>query len=398
MSDDIYQYLFDISLNRDSTAKDDFKTTVGGNVVALGSHGSVTGQNAGLPDFNDFCGALIIDDPIKPGEAHSDTIRQKVTDNYVETLRQRTRGKYVPIIFIGQRVHEDDLAAFLFSEKEIRNWKLVELKALDDNDMALYPEVDTREKLISMREKAPYVFWGQYQQMPVPAGGSLFKKEWFVELDEEPECYTTFITCDSAETTKEYNDATAFSFWGIYEIEHMGIPTGQTGLHWIDCVELRIEPKDLLDNFSDFFGQCCRYPVPPGIAAIEKKSTGVTLASVLKEARGLEIWDIPRSAADGSKADRFVGIQRWIAEKRISITKGAKHQKLVLDHMETITANDAHRFDDIADTCADAINLVFVEKRLQNKRVIKNSGAAKRIMQRQKVLINSRSGVGYDSV
>lgn len=398
LNDELFSYLFDVHLRRDSNAKDDFKTTLGGNVVALGSLGSVTGQNAGLPDQPRFTGALIIDDPIKPGDAHSDKVRNSILENYRETLSQRTRGKYVPIIFMGQRVHEQDLAAFFFSENEIRRWKKVELTALDDNDMALYPEIDTRDKLIAMREKSPYVFWSQYQQKPVPAGGALFKRDWFVQLEEEPQMSITFITVDSAETTKEYNDATVFSFWGVYDIQHMGMSTGQTGLHWIDCMELRIEPKDLLDYFNDFYGSACRYPVPPGIAAIEKKSTGVTMVSSLKEARGIKIWDIPRSGASGSKSDRFVEIQRWVAEKRISINAGAKHKELVLKHMEKITANDAHRFDDIADTCADAIRLVFIENRLQNTNKAIDNTTASRIMRPQKILLNTRSGVGHDSI
>ena len=65
----------------------------------------------------------------------------------------------------------------------------------------------------------------------------------------------TFITADTAETNKSYNDATVFSFWGVYEIETMGRKTANIGLHWIDCAEMRIEPKDLRDAFLDFLAR-----------------------------------------------------------------------------------------------------------------------------------------------
>jgi hypothetical protein len=54
-------------------------------------------------------------------------------------------------------------------------------------------------------------------------------------------------------------------------------------------MEIRIEPKDLQESFRDFYADCMVHPVKPLVAAIEKKSTGVTLISVLKDMRGLEI-------------------------------------------------------------------------------------------------------------
>ena len=42
-------------------------------------------------------------------------------------------------------------------------------------------------------------------------------------MEEEPNVLYSFITADTAETSKSYNDATVFSFWGIYEIESYGV-------------------------------------------------------------------------------------------------------------------------------------------------------------------------------
>jgi len=35
----------------------------------------------------------------------------------------------------------------------------------------------------------------------------------------------------------------------LYEIEEFGHATGQYALHWIDCLEIRVEPKDLKESF-----------------------------------------------------------------------------------------------------------------------------------------------------
>lgn len=362
ISSSMFGYLFDVHVKQDSRAKDHFATEQGGIIRALGSAGSITGSDAGLPGLSRFSGAVVIDDPIKPDDAHSDSLRASVIKNYEETIRQRPRGINVPMVFIGQRLHEDDLAAYLLSGKDINPWKPVVLKGLDEAGNALYPEVMPRETLLNLQEKSPYVFASQYQQDPVASGTGLFKREWFVQLDVEPNYTTTFIVADTAETDKSWNDATVFSFFGVYDIESMGRATGLLGLHWLDCVEVRIEPKDLKEAFLDFYGSCSTCNIPPMVAAIEKKSTGVTLVSTLQEMRGLTIRQIERTAASGSKTARFLEMQPYIASRRISINKNARHLELVLSHMGKITANNTHRHDDIADTLSDAIRIALIEK------------------------------------
>lgn len=357
-----YGYLFEVFLDPESRAKDNFKTTKGGTIKAFGSAGAVTGQDAGVPGLDRFSGAVIIDDAHKPDEAHSDTIRQSVIDNYDETIRQRPRGINVPIIYIGQRVHEADLTEYLLSGRDVDVWHKTILKGLDEAGNALYPEMMPKEKLLALQDKSPYVFASQYQQDPMPAGGGIFKPEWFIMLSEEPKFISTFITADTSETNKSWNDATVFHFLGVYEIEYMGKKTGDIGLHSIDCVELRIEPKDLETAFIDFYANTTLHPCAPKMAAIEKKSTGITLVSVLQKFRGIAIREIERTKASGSKTQRFLEIQPYVASKQVSFTEGARHAEMVINHMSKITANDSHRHDDIADTVADGIRIALIEK------------------------------------
>jgi hypothetical protein len=357
-----YNYLFGVKIRHDSKAREYFQTVAGGAVAAFGSGGAITGQDAGLPGLTMFSGAVIIDDAHKPDEVHSDTIRTSVIDNYRETIQQRMRGINVPMIFLGQRLHEDDLAAYLLEGKDGYEWEKVILKGIDDAGNALYPEVDPLAKLLKKQETDPYVFASQYQQNPIPAGGALFKPEWFVMLDEEPDIFYTFITADTAETSQSYNDATAFSFWGVYFIESYGVKTNELGLHWIDTLECRIEPKDLKETFLDFWQQCMRYKKTPQMVAIEKKSTGGTLLSLIDEVRTIRLVDVPRNKMTGNKTKRFLDSQPYLAERRVSFPVFGKHVKLCIDHMSKITANETHRWDDIADTAADAIRIALIEK------------------------------------
>lgn len=368
-----YCAVYGVHLDVSSKAKDSFKVKQGGSIKAFGASGAITGQDAGLPGLDRFSGALIIDDAHKPDEVHSDTIRKKVIQNYKETIVQRRRGVYVPMIFIGQRLHEDDLPAFMVSGDDEFTWKSCVLKALDDAGNALFPEINTKEYLLEKQDKSPYVFASQFQQDPIPAGGALFKSEDFTVFDEEPEIFATFITGDTAETAKDYNDASAFGFWGVYKISHLGRETGAYGLHCIDVLEDRVEPKDLEDTFMSFYMDCLNHPVKPLVAAIEKKSTGVTLVSVLKKLQGLSVLEIERTKASGSKTARFLSMQPYIASGLISFTRGAPHVKKCLAHMKKITANDTHAHDDICDNFYDACKLVLIDK---NIRIIGQSSTA----------------------
>jgi predicted phage terminase large subunit-like protein len=361
-----YRDLFDIKINHDAKGKEFFRVNGGGTVYAAGAGATITGFDAGSPGLDRFSGALIIDDAHKPDEALSTTIREAVLENYKGTLLNRCRGINVPVISLGQRVHEADLSDFIANGGDGLKWHKVILKGLDDNDNALYPEAFPRDYLINMREVDPYNFAAQQQQDPLPAGGALFKPEYFAILEDEPEMLYTFITADTAETDKAYNDATVFSFFGVYHLHQNGVKTEDFALHWINCVEIRVEPKDLKESFLDFFSDCCRYPVAPRIAYIEKKSSGSTLISVLDGIRGLEIKNIKREAKK-SKAQRFLDIQPYVYSKLVSLPEGSSHNKMCLEHMSKITLNNTHRFDDIADTLADACKMAFIDKNIYYK-------------------------------
>lgn len=362
-----YRRIFGVELEQSSMAKDDFRTIQGGSIYAAGAEGTITGMGAGIKGCSDrFSGCVIIDDIHKPDEVTSDVIRQGVIDWYYNTMQSRlNNGEETPIIFIGQRLHEDDLPANLAKKKE---WHSLIIPALDVVGNALHPEMHPKAVLLKMKEEEPYTFAAQYQQDPQPAGGGIFKPEWFLIMDEDPEILATFITADTAETDKDYNDATVFSFWGIYRVKQAGVYTDTYALHWLDCKEIRVEPKDLESEFMSFYGECMRYKVRPSLAAIEKKSTGTTLVSILAKIQGIQVLDIERpgrvQGRSNNKTIRFLETQPFVAKHLITFTINKKHVKMCLEHCKKITANNTHRFDDIADTLADAVKIALIDRTL----------------------------------
>lgn len=359
-----YKQLFGLELLGDSRASDNFAFNTGAAIVGVGAEGTITGRGAGIPDVECFGGAIIIDDIHKPSEVTSEKYRQRIKSWWFETLASRVNNpKLTPILAIGQALHEDDLIENLIGGMDVKPWTPLIIPALDTAGNALMPDLHTSEMLLKMKEKMPYQFASQYQQNPVPAGGGLFKKDWFSPfLDSIPDNIThTFITADTAETDKTYNDPTVFSFWGLYKTKVGEYETDTYALHWLDCVEIWIEPKDLQDEFLSFYNACMRFAVKPSMIAIEKKSTGVTLVSVLKTIPGLRIMEIERTKASGNKASRFIEMQQYIASYRVTLHTGSKHASMCVEHMGKITANDSHRHDDIADTCYDAVKLALID-------------------------------------
>lgn len=366
-----FRDIFGVKLSQDTRSKANFETIQGGSVYAAGAGGTITGRGAGVRGItNRFSGAIIIDDIHKPDEATSDTIRESVTEWYYNTMISRANNAQTPIIFIGQRVHEADLAGHFIEQG---GWTVVSLPALDEAGNALHPDLHNKASLLQIEKNTPYVFAAQYQQNPQPAGGGIFKPEWFYVSDEDPAILATFITADTAETAKTYNDASVFSFWGLYKVEN----TDEYALHWIDTLEIRVEPKDLEQEFMDFYHKCCAHKVKPRVAVIEKKSTGVTLASKISTVRGLRVIALDHNSTSGSKTERFLAMQPIIAAKLVSFSKDAKHKEACIEHMRKITANDSHRFDDIADTAQMAVEVGLMTKSIQSSIVKQNDGQSK---------------------
>lgn len=171
-----------VQIKRDSRSKQKWYTTAGGGIYATSSDGQVTGFGAGLVkeepagDFEDidtannvWGGAIIIDDPLKPLDASSPVKRQKVNDQFENTIRSRVNDRSTPIIIIMQRLHKQDLCGYLL-DLEPDEWEVLSLPALsvdsEGRETALYPFKHTVEELHKIQAANRFTFETQYQQNP----------------------------------------------------------------------------------------------------------------------------------------------------------------------------------------------------------------------------------------
>lgn len=139
-----FQSKWPMALRDDADSKSMWWTSYGGGVYATSTGGQVTGFRAGHMDHSEekFTGALIIDDPVKPDDAYSETVREGINDRYNETIKSRLAVEDVPIILIMQRIHYYDLAGYLLRGGSGEKWHHLNLPVIINNSLK-YPEENT---------------------------------------------------------------------------------------------------------------------------------------------------------------------------------------------------------------------------------------------------------------
>lgn len=188
VASDAYRGIFPGTILRnDSAAKDEWRTSAGGIVYAVGAGGTITGYGAGK-HRDGFGGAIIIDDPHKADEARSDKVRQGVIDWFQNTLESRKNSPDTPIIVIMQRLHERDLSGWLLNGGNGEEWEHLCLSAWTDeeNGVPLWEAKHTAADLVRMETASPYIFAGQYRQKPAPPAGNIFKPDNLQIIDALP--------------------------------------------------------------------------------------------------------------------------------------------------------------------------------------------------------------------
>ena len=132
-----------------------------------------------------FAGAVIIDDPIKPEDADSDTKRERVNSRFDSTISSRVNSRNTPIIIIMQRLHPMDLCGYLVS-KEPEVWTVLSLPAIKEDGSALWPFKQTLDELYALRKRNSIVFDRQYMQDPKPLEGVVFPESELHTYKEFP--------------------------------------------------------------------------------------------------------------------------------------------------------------------------------------------------------------------
>ena len=122
-----YQGVFPSTrLDPTKSAETEFMTTQRGFRLATSTGGTLTGRGGNI---------MIIDDPMKPADAHSDARRLDLQQWYTNTLLSRLDDKNTgAIVLVMQRLHIDDLAGYLMDQE---GWEVLSLPAIADREQGV---------------------------------------------------------------------------------------------------------------------------------------------------------------------------------------------------------------------------------------------------------------------
>ena len=273
-----YQRVFPSTrLDPTKLAETEFMTTQRGFRLATSTGGTLTGRGGNI---------MIIDDPMKPADAHSDARRLDLQQWYSNTLLSRLDDKNTgAIVLVMQRLHIDDLAGHLMEQG---GWEVLSLPAIADREEGvpigpgrvyyrwvgdlLHPERDARAVLEQIKsEMGTYDFNAQYLQAPVPLGGNMIKWEWFPYYSDQPRRPEGSIIVQSWDTACTTSELASYSVGITAQIDKNGT------IHVLDIVRGRWEFTELLRGMRKA-AQCHR----PKTILIEDQASGIALQQTLK--------------------------------------------------------------------------------------------------------------------
>lgn len=203
---------------------EEIATSRGGYRLSTSVGGTLTGRGGQF---------IIIDDPIKAADAHSDVVRESAMNWYRGTVTSRLNNpKKGRILLIAQRLHLEDMAGQLAAgggwdqlELPLVAWQEQEIELLPGQSITRPPgnllhaarfsqaEIDRLRTEMGERD-----FESQYNQRPLPPGGALFKLEWLKRYAARPAVHQVqgiFQSWDTAYEIAEENDYSVCTTWAL---------------------------------------------------------------------------------------------------------------------------------------------------------------------------------------
>lgn len=319
----------------DRNTVNEWETTAGGGLKAVGVGAGITGHGANL---------IIIDDPVKSREeAESATYRDRVWDWYTDDLYTRLEPNGA-IILIMTRWHTDDLAGRL-RDRSGEPWEVVNLPALAEPEdamgraegSALCPaRYDVSDLMLKKGEMGSSSFEALYQQRPTAREGGLFKRDWWKYFRQAPPVHTAVVqSWDTAFKKGEGNDYSVCTTWLV----------AGNGYYLIDRWKNKIEFPDLKRTAVNLAAMH-----NPHVILIEDKASGQSLIQELKRDTRLPIIPV---TVDRDKEARANAVTAVVESGRVFLPEASDWTQ---DFVDELAAFPAGAHDDQVDSFTQAMN------------------------------------------
>lgn len=295
-----------ISIKVDTKAKGLWKTDQGGSFWAGGFGSPIVGYGAGkIPQSvigkqYKFCGAIIVDDPLKEQDRHRSLILDEMWSFFKSTLPTRKNSPNTPTVMIMQPLHTEDPGQMI-KKHRAKDFTIIELPIITDEGQPLFPEVYTLADLEVLKKEIGSEMWNAKCMLkPVVPGGNILKTEFLKYYKELPFLKSRWIEADTAQKVEEKHDYTVFQCWG---------KGYNGGIYLIDQFRGKVKFSDLKRSFKEFWSKhndIERYnPRQFGyltIARVEDKVSGTSLIQELEAEESIPIEAVPRSRSKYERA------------------------------------------------------------------------------------------------
>lgn len=311
-----YRRLFpDVVVAAGQNEKHKLVTTQRGFRFATSVGGTATGEGGDI---------LIVDDPLNPLQAMSQTERTYANQWFDQTFSTRLNNKKEGgIVVVMQRLHPEDLSGHLLSKG---GWEHLCLPAKTENSTffdlcgkrykreAGLLHANREDDLLLEEMKLALGSFGyaaQYQQEPLTEEGGMVKMNWFVRYDMAASdmnmsSFEEIIqSWDTAIKTGDANDSTVCITFGVRE-----------GVHYI--LDVMVDKLEYPSLKRKFYQLAERY-VPDAILIEDKASGQSLLQDIKRESSYAVIGRMPRQ----SKLMRFAAITPMIEAERVALPKYA---------------------------------------------------------------------------
>lgn len=332
----------DVKIRNDSASARRFSTNANGNYFAVGVGGPLTGRGAKL---------LIIDDPIKNREeAESPSIRQAVIDWYTSTAYTRLAPGGI-VIIVQTRWHMEDLAGLALLQ-EHEGWVHLDLPAILDEraadfmaapvGSALWPEQFPLDVLLKTKRSLPARDWASlYMQSPITEGGNIVKRSQIMDWTdpEPPYCQFIIASFDTAFGTRDQNDPTALTVWGLFHDAN-----GVMHAILLDAKQRRVEFPELKAWVIDVDERH-----QPDIVLVENKASGQSLIQELRRSK------VPVQATNPGRQDKVARLHACTPLFEAGKVWAPLSKDFANEWAEQLVTFPASKHDDLVDSTTAAL-------------------------------------------
>lgn len=327
---------------------------------------------------------IVVDDPHNVKEGESELVRTSTVTWFRESLSNRLNNmESSAIIVIMQRVHEGDVSGTIIAEGFDDYCHLMIPMEFDPDRSSEtsigWTDPRTEDGELAWPERFPasvveklkltvglYAYAGQYQQSPVPRGGSILKREYWRlwEGEKYPAFEFILASVDTAFTKAEHNDPSGFTIWGLFrdELQRPRVMliwawAKRCTLHGKVLDKLPSESKRAYDRRSmpewglvEWIAYSCRR-FKADMLLIENKASGIDVYNEMLRLYREDGWSVRKPTPTTDKVARAISVEPSFSAGLVYAPDEDWAEK-VIEECEVLPKG-AH--DDLADSTTMAI-------------------------------------------